>query len=63
MCHDGTDGGLDQLLEIGMECADDDRDMLRDVWSEGDQTVRRFLTGERGSPNTSLKERPLRFVL
>lgn len=56
MCHDGTDSGLDQLLEIGMECADDDRDMLRDVWSEGDQTVRRFLTGERGSSNTSLKE-------
>jgi len=59
----GSNSCLDQLLEIRMEPSDHLGRMRRNVRAEGDQAVRRFLTGVRGSPNTSSNESPVRLVL
>lgn len=59
----GANGGLDQLLEVGMERADHVRYMRGNIRTERSHAERRFLTGVRGSPNTSSNESPLRFVL
>ena len=59
----GSNGCLDQLFEIRMEASDHLCHMRRNVRTEGDQAVRRFLTGVRGSPNTSSNESPVCLVL
>lgn len=61
--RDGSNSRLDQLLEIRMEPSDHLGHMRRNVRAEGDQAVRRFLTGVRGSPNTSSNESPVCLVL
>ncbi len=61
--RDGSNGCLDQLFEIRMESSDYLCHMRRNVRTEGNQAVRRFLTGVRGSPNTSSNESPVCLVL
>ena len=59
----GSNGCLDQLFEIRLEPSDHLGHMRRNVRTEGGHAVRRFLTGVRGSPNTSSNESPVCFVL
>ena len=49
---------LDGPFQVWMERTDHLSHMRRDIRTEGIHTVRRFLAGVNGSPNTSSKERP-----
>ena len=58
----GPNGRLDRSFQIGMERADHLRGMRRDVRTERVHTVRRFLMGMRGSPNTFSNDSPLHLL-
>ena len=54
----GANCSFDGAFQVGMERSNDLRHMRRNVRTEGNHAVRRFLTGVNGSPNTSSNVSP-----